>query len=169
MKSRTTILTAAAASLAAITSASAEEAPWQPVSGEGIHYFSTSVKHSEAPTETGAVIRSTDIVSLTGDLTGTVLYHPVTVIDGAAGTLNNSGYQVFSGTVLGGEPVLLLDDSFSFEVLLATGTANGTVILDQTLAGPPTVCKLTVNGDGTMTEDGDSLFTYEGECQVEAR
>ena len=89
---------------------------WVPVSGTGTHLFSTAIVHSTTPTATGFIQRSTDIVELRGDLNGRVLYHPTSVFDFAAGTLVNTGDQVFSGTVLGSEPVAIHDDSFRFDV-----------------------------------------------------
>ena len=61
-----------------------ERARWVPVSGTGVHLFSTAIIHSQTPTETGLIQRSTDIVELDGDLRGRVLYHPVSVFDFAA-------------------------------------------------------------------------------------
>jgi hypothetical protein len=72
--------------------------------------------HSSTPTATGLIQRSTETVDLTGDLTGRILYHPTSVIDFSTQTVVNSGHQVFSGTVLGSEPVLLHDDTFRFEI-----------------------------------------------------
>ena len=80
---------------------------WTPVSGVATHYFTTAIVHSTEPTETGFIQRSTDIVELEGDLVGRVLYHPTSEFDFVEGTLVNAGNQVFSGTVLGSQPVLL--------------------------------------------------------------
>ena len=46
------------------------------VSGRAVHYFTTAIIHSQTPTATGMIQRSTDIIELTGDLRGRVLYHP---------------------------------------------------------------------------------------------
>ena len=135
------------------------------VSGKAVHYFTTSILHSETPTPTGKVQRSTDIVELTGDLKGRVLYHPITVIDTVNGTLVNTGNQVFSGTVLGSEPVLLHDDRFRFEVdLKPGGKESGEVHLSNKLAGPKISCDLVVAGAGAKTAEGNAIVDYRGTC-----
>ncbi len=138
---------------------------WIPVSGTGVHYFSSAQVYSRQPTETGLVQRSTETVELEGDLEGRVLYHPVSVFDFAAGTLVNTGNQVFSGTILGSEPVLIHDEWFRFEVDLATGETVGEVHLLKHLAGPRVRCELTIKGDGTRTETGDAVVEYAGRCR----
>jgi len=145
-----------------------DAAGWREVSGEGVHYFSTAVLHSETTSQSGKTTRSTETVELTGDLIGRVLYHPVTEIDFEAQTLSNTGHQVFSGTVLGGPPVLLYDDKFHFTVNLATGETVGEVVLDRALAGPAVECRLAITGDGARTDAGDSLVRYEGKCRTPA-
>ena len=135
------------------------------VSGTAVHHFTPSMIHSETATATGKVLRSTDIVDLSGDLKGRVLYHPTTVIDTVRGTLVNTGSQVFSGTVLGSEPTLLLDDRFRFEVdLKPGGTESGEVHLSKTLAGPKVSCDLVVVGAGAKTPEGDGMVDYRGTC-----
>jgi len=141
---------------------------WVPVSGTGTHYFTTAIIHSKEPTPTGFVQRSTDIVELEGDLEGRVLYHPVSVFDFAAGTLVNTGHQVFSGTVLGSEPVLISDDEFRFEVQLATGETVGRIFLTQPMAGPRIYCELEANGTG-MSPGGDARIAYTGRCKVKQK
>ncbi len=141
------------------------------VSGSGIHYFSTQVIHSTEMTDTGMIQRSTDIVELTGDLEGKVLYHPVSVFDFAAQTLVNTGEQVFSGSVLGSEPVLLFDNEFRFDVDLTTGATIGKVFLreSQDAAGESWYeCKLDLVGTG-MTEAGDAMADYTGTCVSKSR
>ncbi len=138
---------------------------WQPVSGTGVHYFSTAKVYSQSPTETGFIQRSTDIVELQGDLEGRVLYHPVSTFDFAAGTLVNTGNQVFSGTVLGSEPVMIHDEWFRFEVNLATGETVGEIYLNEPIAGPRVRCELNVSGDGTLTPAGDAVVAYTGRCR----
>ena len=142
-----------------------ERPHWVSVSGTGVHYFTTAIVHSQAPTETGLVQRSTDIVELDGDLRGRILYHPVSRFDFAAGTLVNTGEQVFSGTVLGSEPVLIHDDSFRFDVNLFTGETLGRVYLDNPIAGPRIRCRLKVVGTGS-TEAGDAMVSYTGTCRM---
>lgn len=141
---------------------------WVPVSGTGIHYFTTAIIHSQELTPTGMIQRSTDIVELEGDLKGRILYHPVSVFDFAVGTLVNTGHQVFSGTVLGSEPVMILDDKFRFEVNLFTGDTVGEIRLVDTLAGPKTRCVLRAVGIGS-TEAGDGMVAYHGRCKVKNR
>jgi len=138
---------------------------WVPVSGTGIHYFSTADIHSTRPTRRGVVIRSTDIIELDGDLVGKVLYHPRTVINNEAGTLVNTGHQVFSGTVLGSFPVMLYDNEFRFEVNLFTGETVGHVFLDDRIAGPRIRCELTIIGTG-FDENEDGLAEYTGRCKM---
>ena len=139
----------------------------RPVSGKAVHYFTTSIVHSETPTATGKVQRSTDIVELSGDLKGRVLYHPTTVIDTVKGTLVNTGNQVFSGTVLGSEPVLLHDDRFRFEVdLKPGGKESGEVHLSSRLAGPKVRCDLVIVGNGAKTAEGNGVVEYRGTCTL---
>jgi hypothetical protein len=135
-----------------------------PVSGSGVHYFNTAIIHSVVPTANGIVQRSTDTVELGGDLTGRILYHPLSEFDFVNGTLVNSGHQVFSGTIAGSAPVLLFDDEFRFEVDLNSGEMTGEVYLVDSLAGPKIRCHLAVVGT-EMDGDGNATFAYEGECR----
>ena len=142
----------------------AESETVQPVSGSGVHFLTTAIVHSSTPTATGLIQRSTETVDLTGDLTGRILYHPISVIDFSTQTLVNTGHQVFSGTVLGSEPVMLHDDTFRFDIDLRTGTGTGTVHLVNRLAGPKVRCQLTIVSTG-MTADGNVAAEYAGECR----
>ena len=143
----------------------ADQSITRSVTGTAVHHFTTAIIHSETPTATGKVQRSTDIVDLSGDLKGRVLYHPTTVIDTVKGTLVNTGSQVFSGTVLGSEPVLLYDDRFRFELNLKTGgVESGEVHLSNRLAGPKVGCDLVVVGSGAKTPEGDGIVEYRGTC-----
>ena len=156
--------------LLAISSARAEPQPakgyrWVPVSGTGVHYFSTAKIHSKEATATGYIQRSTDIIELDGDLKGSVIYHPVSVFDLAAGTLVNTGHQVFSGTVLGSAPVMIYDDEFRFDVNLHTGETTGKVYLSDPMAGPKIQCELDAAGTG-VTPAGDALVAYTGRCKL---
>jgi hypothetical protein len=135
----------------------------QPVSGSGVHYLTTAIVHSSEPTGTGMVQHSTETVDLTGDLTGRILYQPTSVFDFVAGTLVNTGRQVFSGTVLGSAPVMLYDDEFRFEVNLNTGATIGKVHLAGNIAGPRISCELTVIATG-RTPDGNIAASYTGYC-----
>ena len=170
-------------SLAACASVSAESQPphvWEAgcedalvqcaeVSGTGVHLFSTAQVYSQAPTQTGFIQRSTDIIELEGDLKGRVLYHPISEFDFAAGTLVNTGHQVFSGTVLGSEPVLIIDNSYRFEVNLQTGLTEGRVRLEFPIAGPRVQCRLLISGDGTLNENGDAAVGYTGICRFQTQ
>jgi hypothetical protein len=137
------------------------------VSGKAVHYFTTAIIHSETSTPTGKIQRTTDIIELTGDLEGRVLYQPISVIDTVKHTLVNTGSQVFSGTVLGSEPVMLYDDRFRFEVdLVPGGKEAGEVHLSTTLAGPKMSCDLIVVGKGVKTPEGNGIVEYSGTCTV---
>lgn len=137
------------------------------VSGKAVHYSATSMIHSETSTPTGKVLRSTDIVELTGDLEGRVLYQPISVIDTVKGTLMNTGNQVFSGTVVRSEPVLLHDDRFRFEAdLKGGGKESGEVHLSNRLAGPAISCDLVVTGTGKQTAEGNGIVEYRGTCKI---
>ena len=138
---------------------------WLPVSGTGIHYFSTATIHTREDTATGYIQRSTDIIELDGDLQGRVLYHPVSVFNLAAGTLVNTGHQVFSGTVLGSSPVLIYDDEYRFEVNLNTGETIGKVYLADPIAGPRIRCELDAWSTG-VTPAGDARIAYTGRCKL---
>lgn len=139
---------------------------WTDVSGSGIHQFSSAIVHSVVQTDVGTIQRSTETVELRGDLNGRVLYHPVSVFDLAAGTLINTGHQVFSGTVLGQGPVLLHDNEFRFDVNLDTGETIGTVVLENRIAGSKIRCHLDVVGKGATDENGDALVDYTGRCRT---
>lgn len=155
-----------ALSTAATPTASGGEA--LTVSGTGVHAFSTAIIHSQVATESGMIQRSSDIVTLRGDLEGHLLYHPTSIFDDEGGTLVNTGTQLFSGTVLGSEPVILHDDRFRFEVDLETGATTGAVYLGRSNDAPAAEtwfdCDLAIVGTG-VTDDGDATFTYEGSCQ----
>jgi hypothetical protein len=155
--------------VAAASAAPYSAAKSQPfaVSGSAVHFFSTAMVHSQEPTGNGMVQLSTDIIQLTGDLNGYVLYHPTSSFDFAAGTLVNTGTQVFSGTVAGSGPVILHDDRFRFVVDLATGATTGEVHLSRSGDAPHRggwyECHLVVTGTG-VTPEGDNLSDYTGTC-----
>jgi hypothetical protein len=138
------------------------------VSGHGVDIESGAIVYSEQQTATGLVRRSTVIVELQGDLHGRVLYQVTTRIDSAHATLTNTGQQVFSGTVAGSGPVMLYDDSFRFEVNLATGAEHGSVRLVHHLAGPQVRCTLAVTGTGKDAA-GNPTFSYSGHCSGVSR
>lgn len=134
------------------------------VIGTGTDLLNGAVVHSKMSTANGIIQHGTEVVELTGDLTGKVLYHVTTVIDNQKGTLTNTGDQVFSGTVKGSEPVMIHDSRFRFEVNLATGAETGTVYLFDHIAGPRVRCELKVTGTGKTTE-GNPTFGYTGNCR----
>ena len=80
------------------------------VAGTGYDDLNNAIVHSQKPTATGMIQQSTEIVELSGDLRGRVLYHVTSVFDFVNGTLVNSGEQVYSGTVAGSAPVMIHDD-----------------------------------------------------------
>ena len=133
------------------------------VTGAGEDHLTTAIVHSQEPTATGMIQRATETVELTGDLEGRVLYHVTSVFDFAAGTLVNTGDQAYSGTIAGSAPVMIHDDSFRFEVNLATGEEHGRVYLLNHVAGPKVRCELDVVGTG-MTPAGNPMFSYTGFC-----
>jgi len=133
------------------------------VSGNGVDQLTTALIHSKEVVPNGMIQKSTEIVDLTGDLKGRVLYHVTSVFDFAHGTLVNTGDQVYSGTVAGSEPVMLHDDQFRFDVNLATGAERGRVYLLDHIAGPKIRCSLDVVGTG-KTAEGNPTFSYTGQC-----
>jgi hypothetical protein len=138
------------------------------VSGSAVHHFTTAIVHSAVPTDAGMIQRSTDIIALSGDLNGYILYHPTSIFDFANGTLVNTGTQLFSGTIAGSDPVILHDDSFRFDVDLSSGETVGQVHLRRSKDAPHRggwfECDLVIVGSGTMTPDGDAMVDYSGEC-----
>jgi hypothetical protein len=151
----------------AIVSAAMADAPivrrTVQVSGTGTDLLNGAIVHSKKPTATGVIQRGTEIVELSGDLKGKILYHVTTVIDNQKGTLVNTGDQVFSGTIAGSEPVMIHDSKFRFEVNLATGAESGFVYLFDHIAGPHVRCELKVAGTG-KTADENPTFSYTGTC-----
>jgi hypothetical protein len=138
------------------------------VSGSGIDLLNTALVHSKEATATGLIQRSTEIVELTGDLRGKVLYHVTSVFDFVQGTLVNTGDQVYSGTIAGSAPVMIHDDEFRFQVNLVTGAESGQVYLRDHIAGPLVRCTLAVLGTG-MNAEGNPTFDYTGQCEFRGR
>ena len=134
------------------------------VSGTGTDLLNGAIVHTKKPTATGSIQRGTEIVELSGDLNGKILYHVTTAIDTKKGTLVNTGDQVFSGTIAGSEPVMIHDSKFRFEVNLATGAESGSVYLFEHIAGPHVRCELKVSGTGKAA-DGNPRFGYIGTCE----
>lgn len=136
---------------------------WQPVSGQAIHYFPTAIMHSVVETDGSKTEQRSDTIELSGDIVGRIIYHVTSKTNYAAASQVNTGYQVLSGSILGGEPVMLLDEDFSFTVNLNTGDVLGSVFFSQTLAGAPIQCRLTVTGTG-LDAQGNGLADYTGYC-----
>lgn len=136
-----------------------------PVSGTGVDLLNGAIVHSQVFTDTTLTMQSTETVELSGDLHGRVLYHVTTFIDFVAGTLQNSGDQVFSGTIAGSAPTLIYDNEFVFNVNLVTGEETGQVYLVHRLAGAKARCVLDVLGTG-VTPEGNPTFSYTGECTI---
>jgi hypothetical protein len=134
-----------------------------PVSGSGFDDLANAIVHWQKPTPAGLVQQSTEVVELSGDLRGRVLYHVTSAIDLVNGRLVNTGDQVFSGTIAGSQPVMIHDDQFRFEVNLVTGSESGTVLLFDHIAGPKVRCALQVVGTG-LNGAGNPTFDYSGEC-----
>jgi len=155
--------TAAHTQVRSTTAPSANGTTTIAVAGTGMDHLTTAVIHSKETTATGMIQKSTEIVDLTGDLNGRVLYHVTSVFDFARGTLVNTGDQVYSGTVAGSAPVMIHDDQFRFDVNLATGTESGRVYLFDHIAGPKVRCTLDVVGTG-MSSEGNPTFAYKGQC-----
>jgi hypothetical protein len=133
------------------------------VAGSGVDHLTTAIVHSQEPTPAGKILRSTEIVELKGDLKGRVLYHVTSVFDFVAGTLVNTGDQVYSGTIAGSAPVMIHDDQFRFQVNLVSGEESGKVYLFNHIAGPKVRCELDVVGTG-LNSDGNPTFDYRGIC-----
>lgn len=165
MKKLPSIGYAAMAVLACAVAAPASAAKTVHVSGTGVDLLNGAIVHSKQKTSTGLVERSTEIVELNGDLHGKVLYDVTSIIDEKAGTMVNSGNQVFSGTVIGLGPVMLADSRFRFYVNFKTGKDRGDVYLTRHIAGPPASCTLRVIGTGRRA-DGNPTFKYSGTCTL---
>jgi hypothetical protein len=138
-----------------------------PVSGSTVAFASTAVVLSEVPSDGGLIQRSTSVARLTGDLEGWLLFQPTSVFDFDDGTLVNTGTQIFAGTVLGSEPVVLHDDVFLFDNDLTTGTTTGDVHLSRSNDAPRRggwfECHLEIVGTG-VTPAGDPTSDYSGTC-----
>ena len=133
------------------------------VAGNGVDDLNHAIVHWKKPTATGLIQQSTEIVELTGDLRGRVLYHVTSVFDFVNGTLVNTGDQVYSGTIAGSAPALIHDDQFRFEADLITGNETGKVYLLNHIAGPKVRCRLVVAGTG-LNSEGNPTFSYSGTC-----
>jgi hypothetical protein len=133
------------------------------VRGTGTDLLNGEIVHLKSTTPTGEMRKSTGIVELRGDLKGKVLYHLTAELDYTKGTLVKTGDQVFSGTIVGSEPVMIHDSKFRLEINLTTGAESGSVYLFDHITGPTVECELRINGTG-LSADGNRTFSYEGTC-----
>ena len=133
------------------------------VAGSGTDLLNGAIVHSKRQTPNGLIQKGTEIVELKGDLTGRVLYHVTSTFDFTNNTLVNTGDQVFSGTIVGSEPVMIHDGTFRFDVNLKTGVEAGSVYLFDHIAGPKVRCTLQVVGTG-KDADANPTFDYSGHC-----
>lgn len=142
------------------------------ISGSGVDLASEAIVHSEESTPNGMIRRLTEIVKLTGNLSGYVLYQPTQEFDYANNTLLVTGTNFFSGTIAGSDPVLLRSDESRFEVDLATGAETGKVHLTRSNDAPDKGrwfdCDLVVVGTGA-TPEGNPTFDYSGTCTRRGR
>lgn len=142
------------------------------VSGSGVDLASEAIIHSEESTPNGVIRRLTEIVKLTGDLNGYVLYQPTQEFDYVNNRLLVTGANFFSGTIAGSEPVILRSDESRFEVDLATGEEAGNVRLTRSNDAPDKGrwfdCDLVVVGTGVRPE-GNPTFDYSGTCSGRGR
>jgi hypothetical protein len=142
------------------------------VSGSGVDIASEAIIHSEEPTPTGMIRTLTEIVELTGDVHGKVLYQARQEFDFVANTLVVTGENVFSGTIAGSDPVILRSDESRFEVDLATGEETGKVHLTRSNDAPDKgswyECDLVVVGTG-LSPEGNPTFDYSGTCTRKGR
>lgn len=157
------IIASAALFISAVDARADRDARTVKVAGDGFDDLNHAIVHWKKLTATGIIQQSTEIVELTGDLRGRVLYHVTSVFDFVNGTLVNTGDQVYSGTIAGSAPVMIHDDQFRFDVDLATGHETGEVFLFDHIAGPKARCKLAVAGTG-LNSDGNPTFHYDGTC-----
>jgi hypothetical protein len=138
------------------------------VAGTGTDLLNGAIVHSKVQTASGMIQQSTETVELKGDLVGRVLYQVTSKFDFTMHTLINTGHQVFSGTIAGSEPVMILDGKFRFEVNLSTGAEIGSVYLVDHIAGPEVQCTLQVAGSG-KDADANPTFTYTGQCDFQGK
>ena len=174
---RTTIfipgLAAALAGTAILTSSAAIAGSEKTVSvsGSGIDIASEAIIHSELTTPTGMIRMLTEIVELTGDVNGKVLYQATQEFDFAANTLVVTGENVFSGTIAGSDPVILRSDESRFEVDLATGEeTGGAPHSQQRCPGQGILVRLRPPGRRNRPDTGGKpTFDYSGTCTRKGR
>lgn len=138
-----------------------------PVSSSGLLLAPWTIVHSEEPTPTGVIQKSSSVVKLTGDVNGWVLFHATSVIDFVNGTIVNTGTQIFSGTIAGSAPVILHDDEFRFDIDLTTGATTGEIFFSRSGDAPDKGgwydCYWTMVGTG-VTPDGNLTSESTGTC-----
>jgi hypothetical protein len=172
MRTKSVVLVLMAAALAGtvIQTSSAAVAARQetiPVSGTAVDFASEAIVHSQESTPTGMIQKTTEIVQLSGDLSGYGLYQARREFDFVNGSLVITGENFFSGTIAGSDPVILRTDEARFEVDLATGAEVGTVHLTRSNDAPDKGswydCDLVIVGTG-QTPEGNFTSNYSGEC-----
>jgi hypothetical protein len=179
MKAKSTIsaLTTALVGTVILTSSAAvagsgQEPQTMSVSGSGVDLASEAVVHSEQSTPTGKTRIVTEMVRLSGDLSGYVLYQATQAFDFGSNTLVVTGENVFSGTIAGSDPVILRSDQSRFEVDLSTGAELGSVHMTRSKDAPHKgswyECDLVVVGTG-QTAEGNPTFDYSGTCTRKGR
>jgi hypothetical protein len=138
-----------------------------PVSGSAVLFASEAIVHSQESTPTGMIQKATEIVRLSGDLSGYGLYQTTRTFDFVNSSLVITGENLFSGTIAGSDPVILRSDESRFEVDLATGEEVGHVHLTRSNDAPDKgswyECDLVIVGTG-RTPEGNLTSDYSGEC-----
>ncbi len=133
------------------------------VKGTGTDFLNGEIVHLKSTTPTGEMRKSTGISELRGDLNGKILYQLTAELDYTRGTLVKTGDQVFSGTVMGSEPLMIHDSKFRYEINLTTGALSGALYLFDRIVGPTVECELQIIGTG-VNADGNRTFSYVGTC-----
>ena len=143
-----------------------------PVSGSAVDFTSEAIIHSQESTPTGMIQRATEIVKLSGDLSGYGLYQTTREFNFVNSSLVITGENLFSGTITGSDPVILRSDESRFEVDLATGAELGRVHITRANDAPDKgswyECDLVVVGTG-LSPEGNSLSDYSDECMRRGR
>ncbi len=139
-----------------------------PVSGSSVGFLSEAIIHSQESTPTGMIQRATEIVKLSGDLSGYALYYATSEFDFVNGTVVVTGTNFFSGTIAGSDPVILRSDESRFEIDLATGAGLGKIHVTRANDAPDKgswyECDLTVDVTG-LSPEGNSISDYTGVCK----
>jgi hypothetical protein len=168
-KSAIRVSMAALAGAVILTSSSAVAVRQEtiPVSGSAVDFASEAIIHSQESTPTGIIQKATEIVQLSGDLSGYGLYQTTREFDFVNSSLVITGENLFSGTITGSDPVILRSVESRFEVDLATGEEVGHVHLTRSNDAPNKgswyECDLVIVGTG-QTPEGNFTSDYSGQC-----